>query len=66
MEKKQNIPNCQTWDKNVTSQNLKNVSQAKKKESILTPDQRKRDTDTVISEGWKLGKDASLDVEDVL
>ena len=33
---------------------------------ITPPDQHKWDTDTVIPEGWKLGKDAAQGVEDVI
>ena len=52
MEEEQNIPNWQNGDQNI--------------ESISPPNQHKRDTDTVVPEGWKLGKDASPGIEDVI
>ena len=62
MEEEQNIPNCQNGDqsKYITSYNLENI------ESISPPDQHKRDRDTMVPKGWKLGKDASSDVAYVI
>ena len=51
--------------KYVTSRNVE-ISPEHNKESISPPNQHKRDTDTVVPEGWKLGKDASPDVADVV
>ena len=66
MEEEQNIPNCQTGDKNTLPAGTLKISPEQNRESISPSDEQKRDTDTVIPEGWKLGKDAPPDVEDVI
>ena len=58
----QNIPNCQTVDKNTLSAGAFKISPEQNIESISPLIQHKRDTGTEVPEGWKLGKDASPDV----
>ena len=59
MEEDQNIPNCQTTgDKNTLPAGTLKISPEQNIESISPPDQHKRGTDSVIPQGWKLGKDA--------
>ena len=62
MEEEQNITNCQNGDKNTLPAGTLKISPEQNIESISPPDQHIRDTDTVVPEGWKLGKDASPDV----
>ena len=66
MEEEQNIPNCQNGDNNTLPAGTLKISPEQNIESISPPDQHFRDTDTVVPEGWKLGKDASPDVKDVV
>ena len=66
MEEEQNITNCQNGDKNTLPAGTLKISPEQNIESISPPDQHIRDTDTVVPEGWKLGKDASQDVADVI
>ena len=58
MEEEQNIPNCQTGDKNTLPAGTLKISPEQNIESTSPPDQHKRDTDSVIPEGWKLEKEA--------
>ena len=62
MEEEQKIPNCQNWDKNTLPAGTLKISPEQNIESISPLIQHKRDTDTEVPEGWKLGKDASPDV----
>ena len=56
VEEEQNIPNCQTGDKNTLPAGNLKISPEQNIELISPPDQLKRDTDSVIAEDWKLGK----------
>ena len=66
MEEEQNITNCQNGDKNTLTAGTLKISSKQNIESISPLIQHKRDTDTEVPEGWKLGKDASRDVKDVV
>ena len=63
MEEEQNIPNCQNGDNNALPAGTLKIS-SKQNIEISPLIQLKRDTDTEVPEGWKLGKDASPDVKD--
>ena len=56
MKEEQNIPNCQTGDKNMLPAGNLKISPKQNKELISPPGTLKRDTDSVIADDWKLGK----------
>ena len=58
MEEELNIPNCQTGDKNTLPAGTLKISPEQNIESNSPTDQHKRDTDSVIPEGWKLETEA--------
>ena len=66
MEEEQNIPNCQNGDQSTLPATTLKMSPKQNIESISPPDQHKRDRDTMVPKGWKLGKDASSDVAYVI
>ena len=64
MEEEQNIPNCQNGDNNTLLAGTLKISPEQNIESISPLIQHKRDTDTEVPEGWKLGKNVSPDVKE--
>ena len=64
MEEEQNIPNCQNGDNNTLPAGTLKISPEQNIESISPLIQHKKDTDTEVPEGWKLGKNVSPDVKE--
>ena len=60
MEEEQNIPNCQNGGNNTLPARTLKISPEQNIESISPPDQHNRDTDTVVPEGWQLGRNAKF------
>ena len=56
MKEEQNIPNCQTGDKNTLPAGNLKISPEQNKELISPPGTLKRDMDPVIADDWKLEK----------
>ena len=64
MEEEQNIPNCQNGDNDTLPAGTLKISPEQNIESISPLIQHKKDTDTEVPEGWKLGKNVSPDVKE--